>query len=74
MDPLTNAIVPMDAVMKNMKEEFDKAVENGDAEPIAPQTIVRLASADVPAHIVAKRRARNKVARKQRKINAKRSK
>jgi len=74
MDPLTNAIVPMDAVMKNMKEEFDKAVENGDAQSIAPQATVRLVSTDVPAHIVAERRARNKVARKQRKINAKRSK
>lgn len=74
MEPLTNAIVPMDAVMKTMKDAFDESVANGEAEPIAPQATVRLVSTDVPAHVVAKRRARNKVARKQRKINAKRSK
>jgi hypothetical protein len=63
----------MDEVMKNMKTAFDEAVEKGEAEPII-EVVKRAPQQGTPAHIVAKRRYRNKVARKQRKINAKRSK
>lgn len=63
----------MDEVMKNMKTVFDESVERGEAEPIV-EVVKRAPKDGTPPHIVAKRRYRNKVARKQRKINAKRSK